>query len=123
MKTYRNLLVASLLGGSLSTAAFATTTTAHSQTAAAFVAPAPAAVVHPTGLPQSYKDATVTLALTIDETGRPRDIKIMRDENENLAKKLLSAVAQWQFTPARKNGVAVATRVILPLKLVEGADS
>jgi hypothetical protein len=35
-------------------------------------------------------------------------------------KSLTAAVAQWEFTPVQKNGVPVATKVVLPLKLISG---
>ncbi len=117
--------MASLLGGLLSSPAVASAATASTQVASApgFVAPAPATVVHPTGLLPRFKDARVVLALTVDAAGRPQNINIVSPADESLAKQLLPAVAQWQFSPARENGVAVAVRVRLPLKLVEGADS
>lgn len=125
MKTKYIVLATALLGGLLSASAFATTTAAHNQTIAAlrFDAPVPARIVHPTDLPNSAKGATVMLSLTIDAAGQPHDIRIVSRGDRELTKSLVSAVSQWQFTPARKDGTAVTVKVLLPIELVEASAS
>jgi len=115
------VLSAILLGGVLSTSAFATTASSHANVAkaVAFEAPVVAKVVQPTGLSRRHEGATVTLSMTIDEQGRPSNIQV-RGNDANLKARLVPAVAQWEFTPAKKNGVAVPTRITLPIELVEG---
>lgn len=81
--------------------------------------PVPLHVVSPANLPRSHIGATVTLRMTIDENGRPQNIRVLSDRDERLAKNLVAAVSQWQFTAPRRNGVAVKTSVELPLTLVE----
>lgn len=121
MKTRHIILATALLGGLLSSAALATTTAAHHSATAALKleAPAPDRVVAPTGLPRSAEGATVTLALTIDAAGRPHDIQVVSRGDKGLTKSLVSAVSQWSFTPARKNGIAVPAKVLLPIRLVD----
>jgi outer membrane biosynthesis protein TonB len=39
------------------------------------------------------------------------------------AEAVVDAVKQWRFTPALHNGTPVATKVILPVRVVEAADT
>ena len=113
---------AALLGGLLSTAAFATTTEAHdivTATVAQFVKPAPLKVVTPTGLSRVLVGVTLRLRLTIDAAGQPHDVKVVGPHEDRLTRGVVSAVAQWQFTPALENGVPVSVRAELPLQLTD----
>ena len=116
------VLATALAGGLLSSAAFATTTAAHDQSNAVvrLELPTVAKVVAPTDLPNSARGATVTLRFTVDASGVPHDIQIVSRGDQNLRKQMISAVSQWKFTPARKNGVAVPLKVELPVQVVEG---
>jgi TonB family protein len=119
------LLSAALLGGVLSTSAFATTAAAHAQVAhaAAYEAPAVAKLVSPIGLSRRFEGATVTLCLTVDANGRPSDIKVLSQGDRAFARNVAAAVSQWEFTPAKKNGVAVPAKVMIPIELVESLGS
>jgi TonB family protein len=119
MKTSQTLLSAALFVGLLSVSAFATTPAAHSQTVAAmkFEVPVPASVVSPTGVPLGYEGKTVRISLTIDAAGQPHDIRVISVNDRVLTNSLVAAVSQWRFTPCRANGVAVSTKVVLPLEL------
>jgi TonB family protein len=120
MKTSQIVLSAALFTGLLSVSALATPEVAHNLAVVAAMkveAPAPARVVQPTGLPLSYEGKIVRLSLTIDAAGKPHDIRVVSADDRALTKSLVAAVSQWQFTPCRKNGVAVSTRVELPLEL------
>ncbi len=121
MNLKRLILSAALLGGVLSTSALATTASAHHRItkAAAFEVPTVTKTVAPTGLPRRLEGAVVTFSLTIDANGQPSDIKIVWGGDRESAGNLLAAVAQWQFTPAKKNGIAVPAKVLLPVQLVE----
>ena len=121
MKTKNLVLAAALAGGLLSASAFATTTAAHNQTISAlkFEAPAPAKVVSPAGLPRSAENSTVMLTMTIDASGQAHDIKVVSRGDKELSQSLVTAVSQWTFTPARKDGAAVSSKVMLPLQLVD----
>ncbi|MBI2497249.1 MAG: TonB family protein [Opitutae bacterium] len=117
----KHIVLATALLGLLSTTAFAATPAAHRQATASLQLdyPAPAKVVSPTNLPRTFEGATVVVSLTIDESGQPHDVKVVSAKDRLLTKSLVSAVSQWRFTPARKNGTPVATKVLLPLELVE----
>ena len=114
MNTKQKFFAAAFTGGLLSVSAFAT-----ALTSGQFEAPIPSTVVSPTGLARRHEGATVNLSLMIDANGRPHDIKVISAVDSTLADALTSAVAQWQFTPARQNGGPVATKVELPITLAE----
>jgi TonB family protein len=113
-------LSAILLGGVLSSG-YATTASTHASVAkaVAFEAPVVAKVVSPTGLSRRHEGATVTLTMTVDDKGQPSNIEV-RSRDANLKQSLVAAVSQWQFTPAKKNGVAVPSRIVVPVELIEG---
>ncbi len=46
--------------------------------------------------------------------GTTRDIRCIRTTSYAFAKEAMSAVREWRFNPARKNGNPVAVRVRLP---------
>lgn len=115
----KSIIAAAALLGVMSTSAFALTTVAAPGKAAApsLEKPVLAKVVNPTKLPLSFLDKTVTLNFTVDAQGRAHDINVMWQADSALRRSLVAAVSQWQFTPARKNGQAVAARVTLPVQL------
>ena len=53
-------------------------------------------------------EGTITLALVVDKTGRPRSIRISRPIGMGLDQKAVEAVSNWEFEPARKDGEPVA---------------
>ncbi len=120
MKTKSLVIAAALLGGLFSSAsAFILDAPAAPAPSVKFEAPTPAKVVSPTGLPSSYKGQTVEVAFTISAAGEVSDVRLVRGIDPNLTKRLVTALSQWKFTPARKNGVPVSSKVVLPLQVVE----
>lgn len=113
-------LSAILLGGVISSA-FATTAASHANVAkaVAFEAPVLEKVVSPTGLSRRHEGATVTVTMNVDDKGQPSNISVAGNDAK-LTRSLVTAVSQWQFTPAKKNGVAVPSKIVLPVELVEG---
>ena len=79
--------------------------------------PLPAKVVSPTDLSRCWIGTTVTLSLTVDSAGRPHDIAVLKPTDPELAKRVIAALAQWQFTPALENGTPVARKIVLPVRL------
>jgi TonB family protein len=51
---------------------------------------------------------TVVLQVVVDETGRPRDLRVVRPLGLGLDEKALEAVQKWKFRPGMLNGKAVA---------------
>jgi outer membrane biosynthesis protein TonB len=41
--------------------------------------------------------------------------------DREFAEAVVYAVKQWRFTPAQHNGVSVATKVVLPVRVVDSA--
>lgn len=119
MKSAKLIVGAALLGGLLSAPAVAATNldryVDHYKVVRTDV-PLPAKVVDPTDLPARCIGTIVNVALTVDASGQPRDITLASDDAE-LASRLVPVVAQWRFTPALKDGVPVAKRIVLPLAL------
>jgi protein TonB len=117
---FKSLVIASAFAGVLfSSASAATITTLDPVKAAApvkFEAPAPLEVA-PVQLPSSHHRSDVTLRMTIDENGQPSNVRVAGTSDQTSYKRLVSAVSQWKFTPGRKNGRAVSTRVELPLEI------
>jgi protein TonB len=79
--------------------------------------PVPVAVVSPSDVSTKYSGAKVELVFTVDATGNPTDFSVASSPDDALAKVVMDAVSQWRFTPALKNGTAVATRVVLPVRI------
>ena len=123
MKMKSVILSAAILGGLFSVSSFANVIVEAGPAPEKFEAPVPVKVVNPTGLFRRHEGETVKLSLTVDAAGQPHDIRIMAGQDRNLTERLLPAVAQWRFTPARKNGAPVPARIVLPVQLVDGPVS
>lgn len=84
-----------------------------------FEVPALTSVVNFADLPSNYLGSTVRVKLTVDEAGQVHDIRVVPNKDRAVVNSLVSAISQWKFTPARKNGVPVSATVEIPLELVE----
>jgi TonB family protein len=73
--------------------------------------------VQPVQIPAHHESAEVTLTMTIDETGKPRNVEVASKSDQEAYKRLRATVAQWRFKPARKNGEVVPAKVVLPLQV------
>ena len=80
--------------------------------------PVPVTVVSPSVSPE-YSGTTVQLEFTVDVTGKPADLSVKSDTDTKLAVAVIDAVKQWRFKPALTNGVPTATKVVLPVKIVD----
>jgi TonB family protein len=80
--------------------------------------PVPVSVVSPTVGPE-YNGTIVQLEFVVDATGKPAEFSIKSAPDETLATAVVRAVKQWKFAPAEKNGLPVATKVSLPVKIVD----
>src|SRR5271166_92922 len=68
----------------------------------------PDPVVYPWELPAS--EGNVTIEFTIDERGEVVRTTVIQSMGPNLDQKALAAAANWHFTPAMHNGVAIASK-------------
>jgi len=80
--------------------------------------PVPVAVVSPSVGPE-YAGTTVQLEFIVDATGKPAGFSVKSDTDFALAEAVTDAVKKWRFAPAMSNGVAVATKVSLPIRIVD----
>ena len=80
--------------------------------------PVPVTVVSPSVSPE-YSGTTVQLEFTVDVTGKPADLSVKSDTDTKLAVAVIDAVKQWRFKPVLTNGVPTATKVVLPVKIVD----
>lgn len=69
---------------------------------------------------QAKISGSVVLALTVDETGSPRDIRVLRPLGYGLDEKAIEAVQHWKFAPATKDGkpVAIFSNIEVTFKLL-----
>lgn len=80
--------------------------------------PVPVTVVSP-AVGSEYNGASVQLEFVVDAEGKPAEFSIKFATDDVLAKAVVKAVKQWRFLPAEIDGKAVATKVTLPVKIVE----
>lgn len=75
----------------------------------------------PQNLARTGGNGLVTVSFLVDEKGVVQDASVEKSSNPELNDLALAAIRKWRFKPARKDGVAVAMRVSLPIKFaVEG---
>lgn len=120
MKAVNKLAVLLTLGALFTTAAFAT---ADEQTYLESCrkgpgVPVPVSVVAPTVGPE-YTGGLVQLEFTVDATGKPAEFSVKFATDDTLATAVVQAVKQWRFKPAQVDGQPVATKVALPVKIVD----
>jgi protein TonB len=65
----------------------------------------------------------VSVEFVVDTTGHTQGVSIKSSSDRDFADAVVDAVKQWRFTPAQHNGSPVATRVVLPVRVVEAAKS
>lgn len=81
--------------------------------------PVPIAVVTPS-IGAGYSGSVVQLEFVVDAAGNPVDLAIKSSPDDQVATAVLDAVKQWRFKPAERDGVAVETKVLLPVKIIDG---
>jgi TonB family protein len=82
--------------------------------------PVPVTVVTPS-VGTEYAGSTVQLEFVVDTAGKPSGVTVTSDTDLTLATVVAEAVKQWRFTPAKANGVAVATKVSLPIRIIDNS--
>lgn len=120
MKAVKKLAVLLSLGALVSTAALA------ASTEAAYLAayrtgpgvPRLKSVVAPVA-PDARPGASAQIAFIVDEQGVPREISVASTTDTGLGEAAVEAVKQWRFEPVVRDGKAVATKVVLPVRAVD----
>ena len=77
----------------------------------------PSSVVNPTGLPRSFAGLLVNIEFTLDQDGKPQDIKVLRVDDTVLKRQLVAAFRLWRFEPGVVDANASQKRFILPLEI------
>ena len=84
--------------------------------------PVPIAVVSPDVSAYDIGQ-TVQVEFVVDTAGHTSGINIKSSSDRDLAEAVVDAVKQWRFTPAQRNGAPVATKVVLPVRVVAAAKA
>lgn len=82
-------------------------------------APVPVRTVapdYPGALKRSGVSGLVTLSCLIDEKGDVQDVTLEKASEEAFIQPAIEAVKKWKFKPAKKDGVAVAIKVSIPVR-------
>ena len=66
---------------------------------------------------------SVQVEFVVDTTGTPSAVSIKSASDRDFAEAVVDAVKQWRFTPAQHNGSPVATKVVLPVRVVDSAKA
>lgn len=110
------LLAASLAAAAFTSSAFASSNAQDASASVSQPRPVASSIVKPTGLPREFTGAIVDVEFALDQTGQPRDIKVLRVDNAVLKRQLVAAFQQWRFE-AGMNAPANSKRFILPILL------
>ena len=84
--------------------------------------PVPISVVSPQ-VDFATAGESVEVEFTVSTAGKPSNISVLSSKDFALSDAVVNAVKQWQFKPAQKDGAPVATKVILPVRVVNTEDS
>jgi TonB family protein len=68
---------------------------------------------------------SVTLSAVVDVEGRVRDVEVVKSSHRVFEEAALSAMKNWRFSPARKSGVPVLSRIVQPFgfQIADGEPS
>ncbi|HKB57552.1 MAG TPA: energy transducer TonB [Lacunisphaera sp.] len=84
--------------------------------------PVPISVIMPK-ISSQYAGQQVTLEFVVDPTGTPVQIAPSTPgADAELVTAVTAAIAQWKFSPALVDGLPVARKVVLPVKIVDEFD-
>jgi TonB family protein len=78
--------------------------------------PVPLAVVSPSSIDST--PGVVEVQFVVNEQGKPTQIAVLSTTDEALVSPVKQAIARWKFAPAQRNGTAVPTKVVLPVRFV-----
>jgi periplasmic protein TonB len=83
---------------------------------------APVAAVRPERVRTDYPDGRVTLLLLIDETGRVSGVTVVEADPEGVFEEAtVRAYSAAAFSPARKDGRAVRSRILVSVEIASSA--
>lgn len=71
---------------------------------------------YPGALKRSGVSGIVTVTCLIDEKGDVQEVSLEKSSDDAFTQPALDAVRKWKFKPAKKDGVAVAIKVSIPVR-------
>jgi TonB family protein len=71
--------------------------------------------VYPLGLSMDGETGEVTVSFIVDTNGDVQDASVLKSSDPDLSAAALAAVKQWKFSPGRRNGRLVKTRMQVPV--------
>lgn len=80
--------------------------------------PVPIVVVTPR-VPVGFAGQTVSFEFLVDASGKTSAFVAPSSTDIVLVEAVVDALKQWEFKPATSNGVAVAMKVALPIRIVD----
>ncbi|HUG11181.1 MAG TPA: TonB family protein [Opitutaceae bacterium] len=83
--------------------------------------PVPVKAITP-DVPSVESSVEVEVKFVVDTAGVPRDISVADTGDAPLEASLAKAVSQWRFRPLLKDGKAVTSKVILPVRIIRYED-
>ena len=83
--------------------------------------PVPISVVSPAVGPE-FTGQKVDVQFVVNAAGSPENLIVQSSTDEKLSAAVVQAVKRWKFKPAERNGIPVATKVMLPVKVVDVLD-
>ncbi len=75
----------------------------------------PVSPVYPYEMRRAGVSGEVLVSFIVDSTGQVRDVYAVRFSRREFADEAVRAVLQWKFSPGRRSGVPVNTRMQVPL--------
>jgi TonB family protein len=67
-------------------------------------------------------ERTAEVSMTVDATGKPTDLKVVKSAGADLDKSVLEAVSQYRFTPATVSNQAAPMDVDLTINVLHPTD-
>lgn len=71
--------------------------------------------VHPVNLKRNGVTGSVVVRVFVNDVGAVTSCEIARSTNPEFNRCALDAVGKWRFRPAQKDGVSVASTVLVPI--------
>tara|TARA_B110000483_G_scaffold85775_1_gene106048 strand:- start:143 stop:508 length:366 start_codon:yes stop_codon:yes gene_type:complete len=119
-QSIKNIAFALLSTAVLATSAFASSSPVPSNIKAEnLVPPLPTEIATPKIIDR-HAGRLIKVRLKVDSDGLPHDVQVMNSMVKLLINQIVTAVSQWKFTLATREGVAVETSVVLPLEVRRG---
>jgi TonB family protein len=83
--------------------------------------PVPVKAITP-DVPSVESSVEVEVKFVVDTAGVPRDISVADTGDASLEASLAEAVSKWRFRPLLKDGKAITSKVILPVRIIRYED-